>query len=424
MDPRSSEEARGRRNLAAVSLTSFLTDLSSEMVINLLPLYLSGVLGLKANVIGLIEGVAEATSSLLKVVAGWLSDRLGARKWLAVTGYGISALSKPLFYLATTWPAVAGVRWLDRVGKGVRTAPRDALLADSVRSNRRGRAFGLHRAADTAGAVLGLGGALAVVWWMQGNDGTLSAETWRTIVLLSVIPAVLAVLVLAIAARDVTTKASAPQTVGARFALRGLGQHFGVYLGISALFDLGNSSEAFLVLLASERGLSVVGVLGMLISMNVVYTLSSAPAGAWSDRIGRRRMLIAGWALYAAVYLGLAAARTASHVWILVAVYGLYHGMTHGAARAMVADLVPADLRGTAYGTYSAVLGLLNIPASVIAGVLWHGLGSWGGFGPSAMFLFGAVLAAAASVWLWLWRPPRRLTVASAATIVEGVDGG
>ncbi|MFZ2617544.1 MFS transporter [Candidatus Amarolinea dominans] len=383
------------RNVWAVSITSFLMDISSEMVINLLPLFLSNVLGVKTNVIGLIEGVAEATASLLKLFSGWLSDRLRARKWLAVAGYGISALSKPFFYLATGWGAVAGARWADRVGKGVRTAPRDALVADSVTPAQRGLAFGFHRAADTAGAVLGLSIALLVVWLAQSGSVGLTAATFRTLVLISLIPAGLAVITLAFGATDVpvTGAAKAPA-----LGFKGLGRPFLLFMLVVGIFDLGNSSDAFLVLRAQERGLSVLGVLGMLITFNLIYTLISTPAGALSDRIGRRRLLIGGWLVYALIYLGFGLAQAAWHIWALYAVYGFYYGMAYGTAKALVADLAPAHLRGAAFGTYSAVLGILDLPASLIAGILWQGVGSWAGFGPTAPFLFGAAMALIAAI--------------------------
>jgi len=390
------------RNVWAVSLTSFFMDISSEMVINLLPLFLASVLGVKTNIIGIIEGVAEATASLLKLFSGWFSDRLGARKWLAVTGYGISALAKPFFYFANTWGAVAGARWGDRVGKGVRTAPRDALVADSIGEHQRGLAFGFHRAADTAGAVVGLLIALAIVWFAQSGDVVLAEHTFRTVVLVSLIPAALAVLSLAIGAKEVTVagKREAP-----RFAFKSLGRPFMIFMLIVAIFDLGNSSDAFLVLRAQERGLSVFGVLGMLVTFNLVYTLISTPAGSLSDRIGRRKLIIGGWLAYAIIYLGFGLARTGWHVWTLYALYGVYYGMAYGTAKALVADLVPMELRGTAYGTYNAVLGILDFPASVIAGVLWQGAFGWSGFGASAPFLFGAALALVAAVAMALWKP-------------------
>lgn len=388
------------RNLWAVSVTSFLTDVSSEMVINLVPLFLANVLGVRTSVIGLIEGTAEATASLLKVFSGWISDRLGARKWLAVAGYGLSTLAKPFFYVANSWAAVATVRWVDRVGKGIRTAPRDALIADSIGPAQRGLAYGLHRAADTAGALIGLLVALVVVWLAQSASVELGRSTFQTVVIISIVPAVLGVLVLAIGARDVPQKTHAERP---RIGLRSLGRPFLTFLLIAGLFDLGNSSDAFLVLRAQERGLSVLGILGMLIAFNLVYALLATPSGSLSDRVDRRRILVGGWLLYAIIYLGIALARTGWQVWALYAAYGAYYGLTVGTAKALVADLVPAALRGTAFGSYNAVLGLLDLPASLIAGVLWQGIGAWAGFGPSAPFLFGAAMALLAAVALMLW---------------------
>ena len=388
------------RNVWAVSLTSFFMDISSEMVINLLPLFLSNVLGVKTNIIGLIEGVAEATSSLLKLFSGWLSDKLKSRKWLAVLGYGISTLAKPFFLLANAWGTIAGARWADRVGKGIRTAPRDALVADSIDEEHRGLAFGFHRAADTGGAMLGLLIAFFVVWRAQSTTSLLTVDTFRTIVLISLIPAVLAVLSLAIGAKEVTIKGAAQAP---KFGFKQLGKPFLTFLLIVGLFDLGNSSDAFLVLRAQDRGISVLGILGMLAVFNLIYALISTPAGGLSDRIGRHKVLIGGWIVYALIYLGFALVQAAWQVWLLYIVYGVYYGMAFGTAKAMVADLVPENLRGTAYGTYNAVLGILDFPASVIAGVLWQGVGRWTGFGAGAPFFFGAGMAALAVVLMALW---------------------
>jgi MFS family permease len=390
------------RNVWAVSLTSFFMDISSEMVINLLPLYLLNVLGARTSVIGLIEGIAEATSSLLKLFSGWFSDRLRARKWLAVAGYGLSTLVKPWFYFASTWEAVALIRWADRVGKGIRTAPRDALVADSVSEKQRGLAFGFQRAADTAGATVGLLIALLVVWLVQSNASLLSKYAFQAVVLFSLAPALLAVLVLAIGARDVPITGQRPAP---RLALKALGRPFIAFILIVGLFELGNSSDAFLILRAQNLGLSVTGVLGMLIVFNLVYTLVSGPAGALSDRIGRRKLVISGWLIYAAIYLGFGLAQTAVAVVLLYILYGLYYGLAYGTSKALIADLVGEQVRGTAYGTYNAMLGIMDFPASLIAGILWQGVGAWAGFGPSAPFLFGAVLALVACLLLTFWLP-------------------
>lgn len=403
----------GRRNLAAVAWTSLLTDISSEMVLNVLPLYLSGVLGVRTSVIGLIEGFAEAFASLLKVLSGRLSDRLGRRKGLAVAGYGLSAISKVFFLVAQSWPAVAAVRWADRVGKGVRTAPRDALLADSVGAERRGFAFGLHRAADTLGAAIGIGGALLVIFLVQGEASSLGAPAFRALALVAIAPGLAGVLVLALFAREVR-QPPAGKPAGkapAMFSLatwRALGQPFLRFLAITALFDLGNSSDAFLVLRASERGASVLAVLSMLLVFNLVYAASALPAGRFSDRFGRRGVLIAGWTLYALLYLGFARAESANQVFALFAAYGVYYGLTLGSAKALVADLVPAELRGTAFGLFAAVLALGDLPASLLAGVLWEGAFGFPGFGPAAPFYFGAATAALASLWLFLSPRGRR----------------
>ncbi len=387
------------RNVWVVTLTSFLTDVSSEMLTNLLPLFLANVLGVRTAVIGLIDGVAETTASLLKVYSGRLSDRLGRRKGLAVLGYGLSSLSKPFLYFASSWGWVLGVRFADRVGKGLRTAPRDALVADSIDRRRRGLAFGLHRAGDTAGALVGLLIALAVLLVARHGAARLDRPTFQILVLLSLVPALLAVAVLALGAQEVARPARPAESPGLR--LSGFDRRFLLFLGIVVLFTLGNSSDAFLILRAQDVGLSVVGVLGMMILFNLVYTLVAGPAGALSDRVGRRRLLVTGWLVYAAVYLGFSRLTAGWQAWICMAVYGIYYGLTEGTARAFVADLVPPEQRGTAFGVYHAAVGLAALPASLLAGVLWQGLGGWRGFGPAAPFVLGGALALVAALLLW-----------------------
>jgi MFS family permease len=390
------------RNVWVVTLTSFLTDISSEMVLNLLPLFLANVLGVQTSVIGLIEGIAESTASILKVFSGWLSDKLGRRKWLTVLGYTLSSFSKPFLYFATSWPGVLLVRFADRVGKGVRTAPRDALIADSIDTRHRGLAFGLHRAGDTAGAMIGLIIALLVVASAQSQAVDLSRNTFQIVILVSIIPAFLAVIVLAFGAREVPV---AGVREAPNLSLRGMPGSFRRFLLIIAIFTLGNSSDAFLVLRAQERGLNVLGVLGMLITFNFVYAFVAGPAGALSDRIGRRRLILIGWGVYGLIYLGFALVSSAWEVWVLYALYGIYYGVFEGASKALVADLIPSEKRGTAYGIYNAAIGIVALPASLIAGILWQGLGTWTGFGPAAPFLAGAVLSLTAMVLLALWKP-------------------
>ncbi len=395
-----SRDARRRlpRNVWVVTATSFLMDISSEMIMNLLPLFLFNVLGVRTAAIGAIEGVAESTASLLKMFSGWLSDKLGERKKLAVVGYAVSTLVKPLLYLATTWGGVLAVRFGDRVGKGIRTAPRDALVADSVDEGQRGIAFGLHRAGDTAGAVVGIGIALLILLATQRGSMELSRGSFQLVVLASMVPAILAVLVLALGARE--TKIEGARARPPKLSLAGFDHRFRYFLLVIVVFTLGNSSDAFLILRAQNAGLTVPGVLGMMLTFNLVYAAVSSPVGALSDRFGRRRFLVIGWLLYSVVYLGFARATAGWHTWALMGVYGVYYGMTHGVAKAFVADLVPPERRGTAYGIYSAAVGVMALPASLIAGVLWQGVGAWGGFGPSAPFLAGSALALVATIML------------------------
>lgn len=395
--------AKISRNVWILTATSFLTDISSEMLINLIPLFLANVLGASTAIIGLIEGVAESTASVMKVFSGALSDKIGKRKGLAVIGYGLSALAKPFLYFSTTWVWVLAVRFSDRLGKGIRTAPRDALLAGSVTEERRGLAFGVQRAGDTAGAMLGMIIAALIIWRTQANAELLSANTFRIIVLASIIPAILAVLVLAFGAREIQQKS---KTNLPFLSLKGMDNRFKAFLAVSILFTLGNSSDAFIILRGQERGLSTLQIMAMLITFNFVYSVLSTPAGALSDRIGRRRLILGGWITYALIYLGFAVSKTGTEIWLVFGLYGVFYALTEGAGKAFIADLVPAEKRGTAYGLYHAAVGLSAFPASVIAGLLWQGAGSWQGFGPSAPFYFGAAMAMVAGIMFLIFVRP------------------
>jgi MFS family permease len=386
-------------NIWIATATSFLMDISSEMLVYLIPLFLSNVLGVRTIVIGFIDGVAETTASLLKIYSGALSDKLGKRKWLATLGYGLSAAAKPFLYFANSWGWVFGVRFADRVGKGIRTAPRDALVAASADESQRGLAFGLHRAGDTAGAFFGIATAAWIIWLTQTNEALLSAKTFRLAVLVSIVPAVLAVIVLALGAKEV---AGAGQGSGKmRLSLGGVDARFKTFLFVMVLFTLGNSSDSFIVLRAQERGLTVLHSMGMLMTFTAIYAILSGPLGALSDKVGRRRLMIGGWLAYGLVYLGFALAGAGWQIWLFFGLYGIYYAATEGVAKAFIADLVPDAQRGTAYGLFNAAIGLTALPASVIAGLLWQGLGSWAGFGPSAPFFFGAALAFASCLLLW-----------------------
>ena len=392
-------------NIWVVTATSFLTDISSEMIVYLIPLFLANILGVRTAVIGLIDGVAETTASLLKIYSGALSDKLGNRKWLAVIGYGLSTIAKPFLYFANSWGWVLGVRFADRAGTGIRTAPRDALVAASTEDKSRGLAFGLHRAGDTAGAFLGIGIAALIIWLTQTNDSLLSVATFRTAVLVSIIPAVLAVIVLALGAKEVTV--TGKKSSAMRLSLKNMDKRFKAFLIVMVLFTLGNSSDSFIVLRAQERGLSVLQTMFMLMTFTAIYTILSGPLGALSDKVGRRRLIIGGWLAYGLVYLGFAFSATGWHIWALFGLYGVYYAATEGTAKALVADLVPDAQRGTAYGLFNAAIGLTALPASVIAGVLWQGIGAWTGFGASAPFFFGAAMALLAMVLFWRLIPAR-----------------
>ncbi|MGD0611201.1 MAG: MFS transporter [Anaerolineales bacterium] len=393
-------------NVWVVTATSFLTDVSSEMIFNLVPLFLANVLQTGTAVIGLIDGLAETTASLMKIYSGSLSDRLGERKWITVAGYALSTVSKPFLYIADAWGWVLGVRVSDRMGKGIRTSPRDALVADSIDEKQRGLAFGLHSAGDTAGAVVGVLIAALIVWLTERGAADLTRHTFQVAVLVSIIPAVLAVIVLAVGAKEtgIRSRSKVPA-----LSLKGMDDSFRFFMLVLVLFTLGNSSDAFVILLGQTRGLDVLQILLMLMTFNLIYSALSGPLGALSDRVGRRRLIIGGWIAYGLVYLGFGLSRTGWQVWVLYALYGIYYAATDGSGRALIADLVTPERRGTAYGLYNAAIGLTAFPASLIAGLLWQGAFGWKGLGASAPFLFGAALALLAGVLFWrLVRPQQR----------------
>ncbi len=383
-------------NIWFLTIGSFLTDVSSEMLTNLVPLFLYNVLGVKTSIIGLIDGIAETTASLVKIYSGNLSDRTGKRKLLTVLGYALSTISKPFLYFATTWEWVLGVRFSDRVGKGIRTAPRDALLADSTKAEQRGLAFGLHRAGDTAGAFVGLGIAALVIWLTQSGAAELTRHTFQIVVLASIFPAVAAVLVLAVGVKEVESE----RKVGAALpslSLKAFDKRFRSFLVVVIIFTLGNSSDSFIVLRAQDRGLSVLQIMGMLMTFNLIYSLLAGPMGSLSDRVGRKKLMLVGWTIYGLVYLGLALSHTGTQIWVLFGIYGIYYALTEGVAKALVADIVPQEQRGTAYGLFNAAIGLTALPASLIAGILWQTVS------PAAPFVFGASLTLLAGFLLLTW---------------------
>jgi MFS family permease len=389
------------RNVIALTVVSFLTDVSSEMIYPLLPVFLTTTLGVSAGMLGVIEGAAETTASLLKLASGWWSDRVKRRKPLIVAGYAIASLVRPLVAIAQSGAQVLAIRITDRVGKGIRTAPRDALIADSVDPAVRGRAFGFHRAGDHAGAFLGPLIAFALLqWW--------AIET-RMVFWIAAIPSVLSVITAILFVRETSFPAkpvaeyeeSAGRSPAAENGERQtLPLPFWRYIVVFTLFTLGCSTDAFLLLRANQLGVPLAMAPVLWAALHVVKSLASTPGGALSDRIGRIPTLLAGWALYAAVYLGFAFATSAWHAWTLFLIYGLFAALTEGAERALVADLVPASRRGTAYGWFNLTTGIALLPASVIFGVVWDRAGA------SAAFVMGSGIAAAASLALVLLPKP------------------
>ena len=375
-------------NVFFLGLVSLLTDVSSEMIFTLIPLFLRNVLKAPFTTIGLIGGLSESTDAIFRIFSGWLSDKVGKRKPLAVLGYSISTIAKPFMYLASNWGIVLGVRFSDRVGKGMRTSSRDALIADSIAAGERGRGFGLHRAMDASGAVLGLAIAAIIVYLVQGGGQELSLESYQWLVIVGVIPAVLAVIILLIFVQERRRLPSSVTNSQVGFKQAGgFDTRFKVFMAIMAIFTLGNFSDFFVILRAQNLEASLIHVVLMLVLFNVTYAAVSLPAGVLSDKLGRRRVITLGWFIYTLVYLGFAVASEVWQVWLLFAAYGIYYGIVEGVARAFVADLVTEEKRGTAYGLYHGVVGLTLLPASLLAGWLWQA------YSPASPFYFGAGLA-------------------------------
>jgi MFS family permease len=379
------------RNVFAIGLISFFNDASSEIIYPLLPAFLAVTLGASPSAIGLIEGGAESASSLLKLFSGYWSDRIGRRKGLVVTGYGVAWIARSLLAFAANWPQAFALRLADRFGKGVRGAPRDAMIADAAEPADRGFAFGFHRAMDHAGAVVGPLIALLLLYVIPANPSAPTSGDYTRIFLWAAVPGYLALMV---AIFFLLERRAVPmsQTTRPRLSLAGFDGNFRWFLVVVALFTLSNSSDAFLLLRAQSTGIATTTLPLLWAALHVSKVIFSLAGGHLSDRIGRKRLIVSGWLLYAIVYAGFAFATSATSVWALFLVYGAYFGLAEGAEKALVVDLVRPEQRGTAFGLYNLAFGITVLPASQLMGAMWE---LWG---PETAFLVSAGLGVLAAL--------------------------
>ena len=366
------------RNVFVSGLVSFFMDMSSEMIYPLVPLFLANSLGVSKSAIGLIEGVAESTASILKVFSGYLSDRIGNRKWLMVAGYGLSTLTRPIVALATSWHQVFAFRFFDRFGKGIRGAPRDALIAESTEKAFLGRAFSFHRSLDTMGAVAGP----ALAFFLLG----IFSNNYRTIFWLSIIPGIIAVLLIIFFIRE-TKNPTTAHSKRPKLTLRHFDWRFKFFVLIATLFAVGNSSDVFLILRAEQKGIPDIMIPVVYLFFNLVYSISAIPAGIAADRFGKKRVILTGFVLFAILYYGFAVAADATAIWILFGFYGVFMGLTEGVQKAFLATILPQEFKATAFGVYNTIVGIAMFPASLIGGWLWDHVS------PSATFYFGTITA-------------------------------
>jgi MFS family permease len=389
-------------NIIILGITSLLTDISSEMIYPILPIYLVTQLGVGPAILGLIEGIAESLNSLLKVFSGYFSDKIKSRKPFAIFGYASSTVGKFFLYISVNWWFILAGRVIDRFGKGIRTAPRDALIADSAMDKKRGAAFGLHRAMDTLGATIGVFWAYILITKYKG--------TFKNIFLFSLIPAFLGVLFLFLVKEKKSQVQSPPGNAEIQFSRfsvklnagsriagtwQTLDKRLRLFLIFTLIFTLGNSSNQFLLLRAKSLGSPLAQVILFYLVYNIIYGLVAYPASRLSDKLGRKKLLVLGYLFYGLVYLGFAMNKSINNFWFLFGVYGLYIGFTEGVEKALVADIAPAGLRATAIGLHATLVGIGLLPASLLAGMLWKFLG------PAWTFYFGGFMGILASIGLW-----------------------
>jgi MFS family permease len=392
-------------NVLALSAVSLLNDTSSEIIYPLLPTFLALTLGASPFAIGLIEGIAESVASLLKLVSGYVSDKFGNRKLPVFIGYAFAALTRPFLSFVTTWPQVLFVRTADRVGKGIRGSPRDALIASSTPVERRGFAFGFNRAADNMGAVLGPIIAFLLLYFIAVNHESPTAREYQQVFLYASIPVVFGLLVIVFFVRE--KEADRPVNgirEPVKLSLRGFDSTFKWYLAVLALFTLSNSTDAFLLLRARQAGIDPPLLPLLWMVLNISKVLSSLAFGHMSDRVGRRILIVSGWAVYALVYAGFAVVSSPWQAWTLFIIYGTYFGLTEGTEKALVADMVDEDKRGTAFGFYNLAYGITVLPASILFGLVWTE------FGASAAFLASATVSIIAAVLFLSVVKPRPVT--------------
>jgi len=379
------------RNILALSTVSLLNDTSSEVIYPLLPAFLALSLGASPFAIGLIEGFAESVASLLKLVSGYLSDRFGSRKLPVFFGYSLAAITRPFLAFATTWPQVLVVRMTDRVGKGIRGAPRDALIAESVPKNERGFAFGFNRAADHLGAVFGPVAAFVLLMIFAVDTQNPTIREYQQVFLFASVPVVIGLVVIVFFVRE-APKPVGPAVAPPSFSLKGFDGNFKHFLVVIAVFTLSNSTDAFLLLRAAETGISPVVLPLLWMTLHFSKVIFSLIGGDLSDRFGRKALIITGWVIYALVYVGFAFVSSAWQCWLLFIIYGAYFGLTEGVEKAFVADMVPEKRRGTAFGLYNLAFGITVFPASLLFGLVWNQFGAATAFLGSACVSVLAIL--------------------------------